>query len=197
MDNNGFIIVASDDIANPILGYSLTNGIICNELPANLEGWLQHYSEEIKSARNAGYQGCDETETKWFNLINNIDSESTEREMLELNKYDGEHSELLIFSGTTDSESGNLPVDLTWYDDGSYEVTANDFTERGIMTLNSKEGVFKTYPDHPTEGIRGLNQVATVPLGSVSKNEWKIKLEEFRVRTSDNLSRVKCNLIQK
>lgn len=76
MDNNGFIIVASDDIANPILGYSLTNGIINNELPANLEGWLQHYSEEIKSARNAGYQGCDETETKWFNLINNIDSES-------------------------------------------------------------------------------------------------------------------------
>jgi len=70
--NDGFVIVAADDIARPILGYSTSNGISDNHLSANLRGWLNHYSGEIQSARAAGYMGNDETDSEWHNLLFNI-----------------------------------------------------------------------------------------------------------------------------
>lgn len=70
-DNHGFVIVAADDIASPILGYSTINGIDREgRLPENLRWWLQGYAREISEAREAGYRPSEETTAEWKNLIN-------------------------------------------------------------------------------------------------------------------------------
>ncbi len=86
-------------------------------------------------------------------------------------------------------------AELTLYDDGSVSVQASGFTETGLLAADSEQGVFKFYPDHPSTGLRGINQVSTVPAGSLSY-DGGLRLEEFRVRTSASLNREKCTLTQ-
>lgn len=70
VDNKGFVIVSSDDAALPILGYSFTNGINrSRDLPSNLKGWLNHYSEEIAAV--AGSTADENTAEQWNQLLNN------------------------------------------------------------------------------------------------------------------------------
>lgn len=67
--NNGFIIVAADDVSTPILGYSEANGIdLVNALPDNLKGWLKHYSDEIQAAVNANMTADAGTAAEWQKL---------------------------------------------------------------------------------------------------------------------------------
>lgn len=73
VDNDGFVIVAADDIATPILGYSVNNGFAGESMPPHLEEWLMHYDKEIVSARNAGYQGDESSDSEWYRLLNNIE----------------------------------------------------------------------------------------------------------------------------
>lgn len=73
-DNTGFVIVAGDDIATPILGYSGENGMLREgrTLPENISSWLGHYEGEIIAARAAGLEADAETRQAWDNLLNNI-----------------------------------------------------------------------------------------------------------------------------
>ena len=73
VNNDGFVIVAADDIATPILGYSVTNGFAGEYLPAHLEEWLRHYDNEIAAARDAGYLGDKSSDDEWQRLFNNIE----------------------------------------------------------------------------------------------------------------------------
>lgn len=43
----GFVIVSGDDRTDPILGYSTNGAIDPENMPANLQSWLQHYADEI------------------------------------------------------------------------------------------------------------------------------------------------------
>ncbi len=52
----GFVIVAGDDVAMPVLGYSFENDFPEGVLPANLESWLETISEEVNLARSSGLQ---------------------------------------------------------------------------------------------------------------------------------------------
>lgn len=79
VNNNGFVIVAADDIATPILGYSVTNGFNAEALPVHLEEWLRHYDNEIAAAREAGYLGDKTSDGEWFRLLNNIEKKGPER----------------------------------------------------------------------------------------------------------------------
>ena len=81
--DDGFVIVAKDDIAKPILGYSTDNGIQARTLPENLLGWLNHYSGEIASARNAGYEGSEFSDAEWNNLRNNTYAAANGRKAVE------------------------------------------------------------------------------------------------------------------
>lgn len=47
-NNSGFVIVAGDDNANEILGYSDSGDFNYSELPSNVKGWLSGYDAEIK-----------------------------------------------------------------------------------------------------------------------------------------------------
>lgn len=56
--NKGFVIVAGDDGAMPVLGYSFDNSFPQTDLPANLKLWLQGISEEISRMRRAATRGA-------------------------------------------------------------------------------------------------------------------------------------------
>lgn len=79
VNNDGFVIVAADDIATPILGYSVTNGFDSESLPAHLEEWLRHYDNEIAAARDAGYLGDKSSDDEWQRLFNNIERKGPAR----------------------------------------------------------------------------------------------------------------------
>ncbi len=78
--------------------------------------------------------------------------------------------------------------------DSRYTSRAGSFTENGVIVPDSKDGTFKIYPDNNETKLRGLNQIVTVPAGTLSSESGSLKLEGFRVRNSDNLTRYKCEI---
>ncbi len=52
--NDGFMVLAADDIAAPVLGYSDQSGFDPGNMPANLRAWLAFYADEIAWARRNG-----------------------------------------------------------------------------------------------------------------------------------------------
>ena len=53
----GFVLVASDDCASPILAYSLTATFRAEEMPSNLRSWLEGYENEVKGYGIKGTDG--------------------------------------------------------------------------------------------------------------------------------------------
>lgn len=64
-DGKGFVIVAGDDIAQPILGYSFENSFNQENMPPNLKGWMEGLHEEINGARRNGMTRSTETNRQW------------------------------------------------------------------------------------------------------------------------------------
>ena len=52
----GFVIVAGDDIAYPILGYSSNTQWASNNIPDNVQAWLDNYSRQIQWAQDNDIQ---------------------------------------------------------------------------------------------------------------------------------------------
>lgn len=63
----GYVIVAADDCALPILGYSPTSRI-GDELPANMTEWLEGYTYEIRQMRQHGIEGSERVASEWHDL---------------------------------------------------------------------------------------------------------------------------------
>lgn len=56
-DGPGFVMVAGDDAAAPILGYSFDNSFgDPNQMPAHMKWWFDGYAKMIRAARAAGLQ---------------------------------------------------------------------------------------------------------------------------------------------
>lgn len=53
-DNPGFVIIAGDDAASPVIGYSLKNNFSSTAMPDNLRWWLDGVRETILEMRKAG-----------------------------------------------------------------------------------------------------------------------------------------------
>ena len=53
-NGKGFVIVAGDDIAAPVLGYSYETDFPEGTLPPNVEGWLQSLEKQINDGRKYG-----------------------------------------------------------------------------------------------------------------------------------------------
>ncbi len=49
--NGGFVVVANDDSATPILGYSDSGAFVTDSIPDNMRAWLQGYADEIAWAK--------------------------------------------------------------------------------------------------------------------------------------------------
>lgn len=50
----GFVIVAGDDVAMPVLGYSFEYEFSKDNLPVNLKAWLEYMRDEVNEARRSG-----------------------------------------------------------------------------------------------------------------------------------------------
>lgn len=61
--NQGFVIVAADDRANAILGYSDTGSFDYNSIPAEIKHWLTSYADQITYIRKAGFAENTATQT--------------------------------------------------------------------------------------------------------------------------------------
>jgi len=64
-EEGGFVIVAGDDCATPILGYSTEGSIDPNNLPIQLEELLNAYAEEIQHAVENNEQATDSIKALW------------------------------------------------------------------------------------------------------------------------------------
>ena len=53
IEGGGFVLVAADDVATPILGYSLTNSFDPKGMPDHVAAWLEDYDLEIRSLKAA------------------------------------------------------------------------------------------------------------------------------------------------
>ena len=54
LNGTGFILVSADDVATPILAYSVTNAFAVKGMPEHVRHWLAHYDEEIASLKEHG-----------------------------------------------------------------------------------------------------------------------------------------------
>ncbi|MBP5778128.1 MAG: C10 family peptidase, partial [Prevotella sp.] len=52
-NNGGFVIVSGDDRTKAILGYSESGSLKGNDLPENVESWLNYYAEAISSLEDS------------------------------------------------------------------------------------------------------------------------------------------------
>ena len=64
----GFVMVAADDAARPILGYSPTSSIDPDALPEPLAEWLTTYQLQIDAARNSGAKASANHADEWQRL---------------------------------------------------------------------------------------------------------------------------------
>lgn len=65
----GFVIVAGDDCARPILGYSDEGGFNADEMPAVIRDWLASFDEQIESAVNQHATATDAIHSEWVCLL--------------------------------------------------------------------------------------------------------------------------------
>lgn len=70
-NGEGFVIVAADDVARPILGYSQIGSIDADNMPDNLRWWLSEYDREIRWAQENGIEQSAETAAEWQKIQTN------------------------------------------------------------------------------------------------------------------------------
>lgn len=67
-DRKGFVIIAGDDVAMPVLGYSFTNDFVVDGMPSNLKGWMNGLREQINEARATGFDASEAVAEAWKGL---------------------------------------------------------------------------------------------------------------------------------
>ena len=70
-NNAGFVIVAGDDAAEPVLAYSYETNFNFATANPSVKYWLEGYKEEIRNAILLQFNPSKETQQKWDNYINN------------------------------------------------------------------------------------------------------------------------------
>ena len=67
-ENQGYVIVAGDDRLIPILGYADVGVFDTNNIPPNMQKWLEGYKAEIRYAIENNIVSSSETQAKWQTL---------------------------------------------------------------------------------------------------------------------------------
>jgi len=67
-ETDGFVIVAGDDNVIPILGYSHEGSFHPNNIPPNMQKWLESYKTEIRYAIENNITATEEIQTEWQEL---------------------------------------------------------------------------------------------------------------------------------
>ena len=66
---NSFVLIAADDCARPILGYSLTGRFDIENMPDNKRAWIEGYSNEIQYAKEHQKRATAEVAQQWRDLV--------------------------------------------------------------------------------------------------------------------------------
>ncbi len=64
-DNNGFVIIAADDIVQPVLGYSFENNYSVSNQPPQFISWMKTYALQIADAVTMNLIPSNETKGEW------------------------------------------------------------------------------------------------------------------------------------
>lgn len=67
-DGNGWVMVAANDIARPIIAYSDEGEFRTDKQPANIKCWLGKYNKQIKQAEADGVLATEEVKQEWKQL---------------------------------------------------------------------------------------------------------------------------------
>lgn len=59
----GFVIIAGDDCAEDVLGYADNGSFDADNIPSNMQAFLEGYAEEIDAARARGAKAADDNAT--------------------------------------------------------------------------------------------------------------------------------------
>lgn len=65
---DGFVIIAGDDNAYPVLGYADNGYFRAESMPSNLKTWLSHYEQEIGMIERWGITASAEINEQWASL---------------------------------------------------------------------------------------------------------------------------------
>lgn len=68
-DNNGYVIVAGDDVIVPIIGYSSYGRFEADDLPENMKYWLNELQKEIEYVSELNIDQNDEIKAKWDSYL--------------------------------------------------------------------------------------------------------------------------------
>ena len=82
-DDNSFVIVAADDRATPILGYSNDFPFVVENMPENINYWLTSLNDEIQYAIDNSIAASDDIRSDWEDLKNGIKPEPKHRASVE------------------------------------------------------------------------------------------------------------------
>lgn len=64
-EESGFVVVSGDDVAVPVLGYSLNGKFITDGMPDNIRAWFESYERQIAYMREKGIKQDSETAKQW------------------------------------------------------------------------------------------------------------------------------------
>ena len=67
-ENGGFVLVAADDAARPILGYSVKGTLDPQNMPVQLRQWLAGYQQEIAVLRERKSETASDYASEWYSL---------------------------------------------------------------------------------------------------------------------------------
>ena len=68
-DGQGFVLLAADDAAAPILGYSQTSAAPTENIPPHILSWLDGYRRQIAYIREHGVAASPEVTAEWQELL--------------------------------------------------------------------------------------------------------------------------------
>jgi len=79
MPDNGFVIVAADDAACPILGYSSEGYYKSTNITPGFTFWMKHYTKQIDFIRAHNSQASDDIKSQWEAYKNNLSAKSPKK----------------------------------------------------------------------------------------------------------------------
>ena len=123
--NKGFIIVAANDNALPILGYSFNNGFNINELNSTVAYWMDGYKKQMQIIVEKRLPQSVKIKAEWDELLGNNDS-----------NINNSANKAKAFSGVQPPQNGVagsvLPLIKTVWDQNAYDYINYPSTTSGI-----------------------------------------------------------------
>lgn len=83
-DNSGFIIIAADDIIQPVLGYSFENNYSSTDQPPQFTSWMKTYALQIADAISLNLTPSVEIAQEWKRIMKPASEFSPKKEIMDV-----------------------------------------------------------------------------------------------------------------